>query len=225
MDFSPLYLSIQIAVVSTLFVAITSLVLAQWIRTRRVYGKSVIEALILLPMVLPPTVVGFVLILLFGLHAPLGSFLNETLGIKVVFTWVGAAIAAFVVSLPLMYQSTVAAFEKVDSRFENAARTMGVSEWNIFRRITLPLAWPGLIAGLLLAFTRGLGEFGATLMIAGYIPGQTATIPLEIYFSYEAGDMETATFWVVVVSLIGFAMITWINYWRNKMEKRQRRRS
>lgn len=225
MDFSPLYLSIQIAVVSTLFVAITSLALAQWMRTRRVYGKSVIEALILLPMVLPPTVVGFVLILLFGLHAPLGSFLNETLGIKVVFTWVGAAIAAFVVSLPLMYQSTVAAFEKVDSRFEHAARTMGVSEWNIFRRITLPLAWPGLIAGLLLAFTRGLGEFGATLMIAGYIPGQTATIPLEIYFSYEAGDMETATFWVVVVSLVGFAMITWINYWRNKMEKRQRRRS
>lgn len=225
MDFSPLYLSIQIAVVSTLFVAITSLALAQWMRTRRVYGKSVIEALILLPMVLPPTVVGFVLILLFGLHAPLGSFLNETLGIKVVFTWVGAAIAAFVVSLPLMYQSTVAAFEKVDSRFEHAARTMGVSEWNIFRRITLPLAWPGLIAGLLLAFTRGLGEFGATLMIAGYIPGQTATIPLEIYFSYEAGDMETATFWVVIVSLVGFAMITWINYWRNKMEKRQRRRS
>lgn len=222
MDYSPLYLSLQISVVSTLFVAIMSIILAQWMRTRHVYGKSAIEAVILLPMVLPPTVVGFVLILLFGLNAPIGSFLNEVLGIKVVFTWVGAAIAAFVVSLPLMYQSTVAAFEKVDPRFEHAARTMGVSEWSIFRRITLPLAWPGLIAGLLLAFTRGLGEFGATLMIAGYIPGQTVTIPLEIYFSYEAGDMETATFWVVVVSLIGFAMITWINYWRNQMERRQR---
>lgn len=157
---------------------------------------------------------------LFGLNGPLGIILEEWFGIRVVFTWIGAVIAAFVVSLPLMYQSTLAAYEKVDPRWEDVARTIGLSEWHIFMTITFPLAWHGIFAGLVLSFARGLGEFGATLMIAGYIPGQTETVPLAIYFAYEAGQMEKATFWVIIISSLGLAVISWLNYWRKKHSSR-----
>lgn len=215
-DLSPLWLSLRVAVISTLFVFVVSLALARLMNRREFFGKSLVEALILLPLVLPPTVIGFGLIVLFGVNGPLGILLEQWFGFRVVFTWIGAAIASFVVSLPLMYQSVLAAFEKVDPRWENVARTMGVSEWRIFRTITFPLAWSGILAGLILAFARGIGEFGATLMIAGYIPGVTETVPLAIYFAYEAGDMEKALFWVLIISSLGVAAITWVNYWRKK---------
>ncbi|ANU22073.1 molybdate ABC transporter permease subunit [Planococcus donghaensis] len=215
-DLSPLWLSLKVAVISTFFVFVVSLALARFMTRRDFFGKSFLEALILLPLVLPPTVIGFGLIVLFGVNGPFGILLEQWFGFRVVFTWIGAAIASFVVSLPLMYQSVLAAFEKVDPRWENVARTMGVSEWRIFRTITFPLAWSGILAGLILAFARGIGEFGATLMIAGYIPGVTETIPLAIYFAYEAGDMEKALFWVLIVSSLGVAAITWVNYWRKK---------
>lgn len=215
-DLSPFFLSIRVALISTLFVFIVSLLLVRYMSRRDFVGKSFVEALILLPLVLPPTVIGFALIYLFGMNGPLGILLEEWFGIRIVFTWVGAVIASFVVSLPLMYQSALAAFEKVDPRWENVARTMGISEWRIFRTITFPLAWPGIFAGLILSFARGLGEFGATLMIAGYIPGKTETVPLAIYFAYEAGQMEKATFWVIVISSLGLAIMSWLNYWRKK---------
>ena len=215
-DLSPLWLSLRVAVISTGFVFIASLALARLMNRREFFGKSLVEALILLPLVLPPTVIGFGLIVLFGVNGPLGILLEQWFGFRVVFNWIGAAIASFVVSLPLMYQSVLAAFDKVDPRWENVARTMGVSEWRIFRTITFPLAWSGILAGLILAFARGIGEFGATLMIAGYIPGVTETVPLAIYFAYEAGDMEKALFWVLIISSLGVAAITWVNYWRKK---------
>lgn len=219
-DLSPFALSLKVASISTFFVFIVSLLLARFMVRRNFFGKSFLEALILLPLVLPPTVIGFGLIYLFGLNGPLGSLLEEWFGIRIVFTWIGAVIASFVVSLPLMYQSALAAFEKVDPRWENVARTMGISEWRIFRTISFPLAWPGIFAGLILSFARGIGEFGATLMIAGYIPGQTETVPIAIYFAYEAGQMEKAAFWVLVISSLGFAGISWLNYWRKKNEAR-----
>ena len=219
-DLSPLILSARVAVISTVFVFIVSLFLVRFMGQKEFYGKSLVEALILLPLVLPPTVIGFGLIYLFGLNGPIGSVLDEWFGIRLVFTWVGAAIASFAVSLPLMYQSALAAFEKVDPRWENVARTMGVSEWKIFRTISFPLAWPGIFAGLILSFARGIGEFGATLMVAGYIPGQTETVPLAIYFAYEAGEMEKAAFWVIIISTIGFTVMAWLNFWRKKNEVR-----
>lgn len=215
-DLSPLFLSLKVASISTVFAFIVSIALARLMVRRDFYGKSIVDALILLPLVLPPTVIGFALIVLFGVNGPLGILLENLFGFRVVFTWIGAAIASFVVSLPLMYQSALAAFEKVDPRWENVGRTMGVSEWRIFRTITFPLAWPGILAGIILAFARAIGEFGATLMIAGYIPGLTETIPLAIYFAYEAGQMDKALFWVIVISSLGVAAISWVNYWRKK---------
>lgn len=215
-DMSPLVLSLKIASISTFYVCIVSILLVRFMGRREFLGKSLVEALILLPLVLPPTVIGFALIYLFGINGPLGILLAEWFGVRIIFTWVGATIASFVVSLPLMYQSTLAAFDKIDPRWENVARTMGISEMRIFRTITFPLAWPGIFAGLILSFARGIGEFGATLMIAGYIPGQTETIPLAIYFAYEAGQMDKAAFWVIIISSLGLAVMSWLNYWRKK---------
>ncbi|OHX53915.1 molybdenum ABC transporter permease subunit [Planococcus salinarum] len=215
-DLSPLFLSLKVATIATVCVFIVSIALARLMVRKDFFGKSFVDALILLPLVLPPTVIGFALIVLFGVNGPLGILLENLFGFRVVFTWVGAAIASFVVSLPLMYQSALAAFEKVDPRWENVGRTMGVSEWKIFRTVTFPLAWPGILAGVILAFARAIGEFGATLMIAGYIPGLTETIPLAIYFAYEAGQMDKAIFWVVIISALGVAAISWVNYWRRK---------
>lgn len=215
-DLSPLFLSLKVASISTVCVFFISVALARLMVRKDFFGKSIVDALILLPLVLPPTVIGFALIVLFGVNGPLGILLENLFGFRVVFTWIGAAIASFVVSLPLMYQSALAAFEKVDPRWENVGRTMGVSEWRIFRTVTFPLAWPGILAGVILAFARAIGEFGATLMIAGYIPGLTETIPLAIYFAYEAGQMDKAIFWVVIISALGVAAISWVNYWRKK---------
>lgn len=215
-DLSPLFLSVKVASISTICVFIVSVAMARLMARKDFFGKSIVDALILLPLVLPPTVIGFALIVLFGVNGPLGILLENLFGFRVVFTWIGAAIASFVVSLPLVYQSALAAFEKVDPRWENVGRTMGVSEWRIFRTVTFPLAWPGILAGVILAFARAIGEFGATLMIAGYIPGLTETIPLAIYFAYEAGQMDKAIFWVVIISALGVAAISWVNYWRKK---------
>lgn len=215
-DLSPLFLSLKVATIATVCVFIVSIALARLMARKDFFGKSFVDALILLPLVLPPTVIGFALIVLFGVNGPLGILLENLFGFRVVFTWIGAAIASFVVSLPLMYQSALAAFEKVDPRWENVGRTMGVSEWKIFRTVTFPLAWPGILAGVILAFARAIGEFGATLMIAGYIPGLTETIPLAIYFAYEAGQMDKAIFWVVIISSLGVAAISWVNFWRRK---------
>lgn len=219
-DYTPLMLSLKIAGISTVIVFITGVFFAHLFSRKQFFGKSIIESLFLLPLVLPPTVVGFGLLILFGKKGWIGSWLLEWFDVQIVFTWIGAVIASIVVSFPLMYQSASAAFDSLDSRMENAARTMGASEWKVFRTITFPLAWPGLLAGLVLSFARGLGEFGATLMLAGYIPGKTDTIPMAIYFAVESGQTEKAAFWVVIIVALGFSTIMWLNWWSRRNMQR-----
>jgi len=166
----------------------------------------------LLPLVLPPTVVGFFLLLLFGRNGPVGKLLLR-FGASLVFSWPATVIAAAVVAFPLMYLTARAALEQVDSRFLEAARTLGASEWRAFRQIALPLAWPGVLAGTILSFARALGEFGATLMLAGNIPGRTATIPIAIYFAVEADDMRSATAWCAADLIISVALLSGLYYW------------
>lgn len=216
MNYSPLLLSLKITSISTVFVFITGLVVSKFLSRRNFFGKSIIESVLLLPLVLPPTVVGFGLLMLFGKNGPIGSLLLEWFHIQIVFTWIGAVIAAIVVSFPLMYQSAAAAFQNYDRNLENAALTMGASKWKIFWSISFPLAWPGLLSGLVLSFARGLGEFGATLMIAGYIPNKTDTIPMAIYFAVESGQTDVAQFWVMIIVALGFSTIMWLNWWSRR---------
>lgn len=220
MNLSPLWLSAKTAAIATIIVFITGVFLARFIARNSFRGKSILEAIFMLPLVLPPTVVGFGLLYLFGKNGFIGQFLLNFFDFQVVFTWYAVIIAAVVVSFPLMYQSAAAAFQKYDPNVENAALTMGASKWKVFWTISFPLAWPGLLAGLVLAFARALGEFGATLMIAGYIPNVTDTIPLAIYFAVESGNMEKATFWVIIIVLLGFSTMLWLNWWsrRNMMK-------
>ncbi|HEY9652074.1 MAG TPA: molybdate ABC transporter permease subunit, partial [Coleofasciculaceae cyanobacterium] len=171
-----------------------------------------IDGLFTSPLVLPPTVVGFLLLLLFGINGPIGKLL-EPWGITIIFSWVATVIAATVVAFPLMYQTARGAFEQIDKNLLNAARTLGASEWRIFWTITLPLAWPGLLAGTILAFARALGEFGATLMLAGNIPGQTQTMPMAIFFAVEGGDIPQGLAWTMIIIAISLGGITALNYW------------
>lgn len=219
-DYTPLFLSLKVASVAVTVVFISGALIARLFARRAFFGKSVLESFFLLPLVLPPTVVGFGLLILFGNNGPIGKWLLTWFDAQIAFTWIGAVVASIVVSFPLMYQSALAAFESVDAKLENAARTMGASEWRVFWTVAFPLAWPGLLSGFVLSFARALGEFGATLMLAGYIPGKTDTIPLAIYFAVEAGDMETASFWVVIIVALGFSIIAWLNGWNKKRARR-----
>lgn len=216
MSYSPLFLSIKVATIATIIVFILGVLSARFISRRLFPGKSIVESLLMLPLVLPPTVVGFGLLYLFGVNGPLGKLLLTWFDYKIVFTWGAAVIAAIVVSFPLMYQSASAAFQNYDLNVENAALTMGASKFKVFFTISFPLAWPGLLAGLVLTFARALGEFGATLMIAGNIPGVTSTIPLAIYSAVEAGRMEQAYTWVLVIIALGFSSVLWLNWWTKR---------
>lgn len=219
-SYGPLILSIKVATIATIIVFIVGTLLARLMARRKFPGKAILEAFFLLPLVLPPTVVGFGLLILFSKEQLLGKFLYDTAHLQIVFSWIGAVIASTVVSFPLMYQSAKAAFSQIDNGLELTAQTLGASKWRVFRTITFPLAWPGLLAGVVLTFARALGEFGATLMIAGYIPGKTDTIPMAIYFAVEAGDMQTATFWVIIVVALGFSSILWLSWWSNRNLRR-----
>ena len=170
-------------------------------------GKNLLEAFLTLPMVLPPTVLGYYLIVVLGRNGLLGKWLNETLGISLMFTWQGAVLAAAVVSFPLVFKSARASFEEVETTLEDAARTLGLSELGIFFRISLPLAWRGILAGTLLAFARAMGEFGATLMIAGNLPGKTQTLPMAVYDAVQAGDEQLAAMLVFIISTAGMVIL------------------
>lgn len=174
-------------------------------------GQNIIDGILTLPLVLPPIVVGFLLLLLFGRYSPLGKVLQHW-GISIIFSWKGAVIASTVVALPLMYKTTLAAFEQVNVDWVNCARTLGATELRIFWQIILPLSWRGIVSGAILTFARALGEFGATLMLAGSIPGKTQTMPIAIYFAAEAGKMPEALLWVVILVAIALAVIASINY-------------
>ncbi len=212
MSWLPLWISVKVAVVAAVIVIIIGVPLARLMARRSFPGKNIVEAIILLPMVLPPTVVGFGLLLLIGKNGPIGKFF-ALFGVNLVFTWKAAVLAAAIVSLPLLYQNVKGAFLQIDTRLEDVARTLGAKESRIFFGISLPLAKPGLIAGIVLAFARALGEFGATMMVAGNIPGLTQTIPLAIYFAVQAGDYRSALGLVIIITIFSFAVIVWSNWW------------
>jgi molybdate transport system permease protein len=172
--------------------------IARW----RFPGRDVIDAVLTLPMVMPPTVLGYYLLVLIGTHGPLGAWLLQHFGLRLIFTWQAAVIAAMVVSFPLVFKSARAAFETVDPQLEQAARILGIHEVAVFFRVSLPLAWRGILAGLLLSFARALGEFGATLMVAGSIPGRTQTLSIAVYEAVQAGKDDVANFLVVVTSIV-----------------------
>ncbi|MFM1652435.1 molybdate ABC transporter permease subunit [Brevibacillus sp. B_LB10_24] len=215
-NWTPLLLSLKVAGISTSVVFLAGVLIARLLSRKNFFGKSFLDSLLLLPLVLPPTVVGFGLLITFGKNGFIGKWLMEWFDVQVVFSLTGAVIASIVVSFPLMYQSAVAAFCGIDSRLENAARTMGSSEWRVFWTVSFPLAWTGLLSGLVLSFARALGEFGATLMLAGYIPGKTDTLPVAIYFAVEAGQMDKAWFWVVIIVALGLSTTMWLNWWSKR---------
>jgi molybdate transport system permease protein len=174
---------------------------------RRIPGRDLVDALLTLPLVMPPTVLGYYLLVVIGRKGALGAWLHDVFGITLVFTWQGAVIAASLVAFPLTFKSARAAFEAVDRELEEAARVLGVSEPGIFFRVTLPLAWRGILAGVLLAFARALGEFGATLMVAGSIPGKTQTLSIAVYEAVQAGHDETAKMLVLITSVTCVAVL------------------
>lgn len=202
----PVLFSLKVASMATFFTFVVGLFLARLFTARRVPLRGLWEGLILMPMVLPPTIMGYILLLLFGKRGPIGSIL-ERLGCPVVFTWMAAVIASTVVSLPLMFQNCKAALRGVDTQYENAARILGLSEARIFFRITLPLSARGIIAGTALSFARALGEFGATLMLAGNIPGRTQTIPLALYSAVEAGRDRDAAILLAFTTGLAFLLV------------------
>ena len=203
MNYSPILLSIQVTVCATIGILVIGLALALFLARTRMRGKIVIETLVNLPLVLPPTVVGYYLLITLGRDGPLVKLFD----LNVLFTWQAAVIAAIVVALPLMVQSSKAALESVDLTLENAARTLGSTEIEIIWRVTLPLARRGVFAGLVLGSARALGEFGATLMVAGNIPGRTQTAPLAIYDAVQAGRFADANALVLMLTALSFASI------------------
>ncbi|WP_236507655.1 molybdate ABC transporter permease subunit, partial [Tychonema sp. BBK16] len=218
-DFSPLWISLKSSSIATLFTFFLGIAAAKWMLSTPIKGKYLIEGIFIAPLVLPPTVVGFLLLLLFGRNGAIGQFLLK-FNLTIIFTWQAAVITATVVSFPLMYKTALGAFEQIDANLLNAARTLGASEWQVFWQIMLPLAWPGILAGTILAFARALGEFGATLMLAGNIPGQTQTIPMAIYFAVESGDMRLASIWVLIILSLALSLLTAVNYWTEFMKCR-----
>lgn len=203
-ELTPFWISLRVAMISTVIVVVLATLLAKILYNKQGRLIKFCESLVLLPIVLPPTVMGFLLLILFSVNGPVGYFLTEVLGIKVVFTLTGAVIASVIVSFPLMYQHAVQGFRSIDDKMLNTARTMGASENKIFYRLILPLSKRALISGTMMAFARAIGEFGATLMIAGYIPGKTNTLPLEIYFLVQQGREQQAWLWVLI--LVAFAV-------------------
>ena len=211
-DLSPLWLSLKTSFVATIFTFFLGIAAARWMFGYQGKGKGLIDGLFTLPLVLPPTVVGFLLLLLLGRNSPMGQLLRQ-LGITIIFSWAATVIAATVVAFPLMYKTVLGAFEQVNTDLLSCARTLGASEWTIFLQVILPLAWPGVVAGTILAFARALGEFGATLMVAGSIPGRTLTIPIAIFLAAEAGEMGKALGWVLIMVAIALVVIAALNYW------------
>jgi molybdate transport system permease protein len=222
MDWSPLLISLATSLVATAVTLVAGLAAAAWRQNRAGAGAALVDGIFILPLVLPPTVVGFLLLLLFGRNGPIGKLLLQ-FGASVVFSWPATVIAATVVSFPLMYITARAALEQVDPHLLQAARTLGASEARIFREVALPLAWPGVLAGTILSFARALGEFGATLMLAGNIPGRTETIPIAIYFAVEADEIQRAMAWCAVDVGISIVLLGGLYYWTHAQRLRRER--
>lgn len=208
---TPLWLTLKVALLATLFAGAAGIALGWWMARRRFPGHAWVDAALVLPMVLPPTVLGYYLIVLVGRNGVLGQWLDRWFGITLLFTWQGAVLAAAVVSLPLIYKAARAAFEETDGRFAQAARTLGAGEWEVFWRISLPLALRGIGAGLALTFARAMGEFGATLMIAGNLPGRTQTLSVAVYAAVQAGDDRLALTLTLVISAVCIVLLVLAN--------------
>lgn len=225
LDFSPVWISLKTAALATLIAFFLGAIAAKSMFKYRGKAKGLIDGIFTAPLVLPPTVVGFFLLLLLGKYGPIGRLLR-LFDVTIIFTWYAAVIAATVVAFPLMYKTALGAFQQIDTTLLSSARTLGATELQVFWKVLLPLARPGLIAGVLLAFARALGEFGATLMLAGSIPGRTQTIPIAIFFAAESGDMTEAMLWVSVMLGLSLSIVVAVNYWSDRRpEKRIRKRT
>ena len=211
LDWSPLIISLKTGVVATIVCFFLGLYAARKVIKLSYKAKAIVDGILTLPMVFPPTVAGFILLLIFSRRRPIGIFLDQQLDIQVVHTWLGCIIAATVIAFPLMYRNARAAFEQIDANLVYAGRTLGMSEMNIFWKIVVPTAGPGIASGTILTFARAMGEYGATSMLAGNIPGKTGTVSQRIAMVIQDGDFATAGFWVVVVLLISFGIIFLVN--------------
>nr|WP_224038221.1 molybdate ABC transporter permease subunit [Clostridium gelidum] len=224
MDYAPLWISIKTATISTIITFFLGITISYWMSNFKGKSKGLIDGLFTLPLILPPTVVGFFLLLLCGKNGPVGKLL-ELFNTSIIFSWSATVLAAIVVSFPMMYRTTRSAFEQIDINILSAARTLGLSEFKIFHKIAIPLAMPGIVGGLVLSFARAMGEFGATLMIAGNIPGRTQTMPLAIFFAAEGGDMQKAMLWVIIIVTLSLFLILILNYWSEIQLKLMGRRT
>ena len=223
LDWSPLWISLKTGVVATVISFFLGLWAARKVIKKDYKTKSILDGILTLPMVLPPTVAGFFLLLIFSRRRAFGIFLNDTFDIQVVHTWLGCIIAATVIAFPLMYRNARAAFEQIDANLVYAGRTLGMSELSIFWRIVVPTAGPGIASGTILTFARAMGEYGATSMLAGNIPGKTGTVSQRIAMVIQDGDYVTAGFWVVIVLIIAFFAIFLINMITGKHMKNVRK--
>ena len=217
--FPALYLSLKVALIATTVNLVLGTLAGYFLARKRFIGRELLDTILMLPMVLPPTVMGYYLLVLFGRNGTLGQLLQEYFGISLIFTWQGAVLAATAVTFPLVCKPARAAFEEVNPQLEQAARVLGLGEWAVFLRVTLPLAWRGILAGLLLAFARALGEFGATLMIAGSIPNQTQTLSIAVYEAVQAGDDALATKLVLLISAVCVAVLWSVNHLAKAKDK------
>lgn len=217
-DFSPFWISIKTSILATIITFFLGIIVSYLVASYSGKLKGLIDGLLTLPLILPPTVVGFFLLLLCGKNGPIGKLLAH-FNTTIIFSWPATVVAAIVVSFPMMYRSTRAAFEQIDTNLLSAARTLGLSEFKIFYKIAVPLAFPGIIGGTVLTFARAMGEFGATLMIAGNMPGKTQTMPLAIFFAAEGSDMQKAMLWVIIIVAFSLIMILVLNYWSEFQQK------
>ena len=213
MDFTPVLISLKTASASIVFTFFLG-IFAAWgvVSIENKTLRSVLDGVLILPLVLPPTVAGFFLLYLLGIRRPFGRLLLELFGLRIPFTWSATVVAAVLIAFPLMYRSARGAFEQVNENLIFAARTIGMSEWKIFWKIRMAVALPGIVSGGILSFTRGLGEFGATAMIAGNIAGVTRTLPMAVYSSVVAGDEDSVLGYVAIMLLVAFIAIVWMNY-------------
>lgn len=207
---TPVLLSLQVASIALIFSFVLGTLMARFMTKVEFKGKVILETIMMLPIVLPPTVVGFILIVIFGNNSFVGDFIEWLFGSSIIFTWYAAVLASTVVAFPLMYQSAKTGFLSIDKDIEEAAKVDGASDFRIFMKITMPLAAVSLITGAILSFARALGEFGATLMIAGNIPGRTQTLPTAIYVALQSGNMNLAWLWVITIIGISFIMLLFV---------------
>jgi len=212
MILSPIIISLKVALVATLITTILATISARVMTIKNFKYAKLIETLITLPMVLPPSTVGYILLLVIGVNGFVGSFFYETFGLRLIFTYFAAVLASVIVTFPIMYQNAKSAFLSRSRKYEIAARIMGASEIKIFFKISIPMGMQKILSGIILTFSRSLGEFGATLMVAGNIPGKTQTLPIALYFAAEAGDQATANKLLTFILIFSFSVIFLLNY-------------